>query len=60
MTLLGMAGFVLDASGGTAALIALVSGIGSGLALFILVAAALWADTRKVTAPDRDRWQSPR
>ena len=47
MTLLGIAGFVLDASGGTQALIALVSGIGSGLALFITVAAALWADTRR-------------
>jgi hypothetical protein len=60
MTLLGIAGFVLDAAGGTPALIALVSGIGSGLALFIMVAAALWADTRKVMEPDRDRWQPPR
>jgi hypothetical protein len=33
MTLLGITGFVTDASGGTAALITLVSGIGSGLAL---------------------------
>jgi hypothetical protein len=55
MTLLGMAGFVLDASGGTAALIALVSGIGSGLVLFISVAAGLWAGTQKVSASDRDR-----
>lgn len=60
VALLGIAGFVLDASGGTAALIALVSGIGSGLALFITVAAALWADTRKVKEPDRDRWQPAR
>jgi hypothetical protein len=60
MALLGIAGFVLDAAGGTHALIALVSGIGSGLALFIMVAAALWADTRKVMEPDRDRWQPPR
>lgn len=41
MTLLGITGFAVDASGGTPALIALVSGVGSGLALWATVVAAL-------------------
>jgi hypothetical protein len=41
MTLLGVAGFLIDALGGTAATTALVAGVGSGLALYLTVALAL-------------------
>lgn len=41
LTLLGVAGFVIGAAGGSAAATALVSGVGSGAALFCGVAVAL-------------------
>lgn len=41
LALLGLAGFLLGAAGGSAAVIALVSGVGSGAALFLGVGAAL-------------------
>lgn len=41
MTLLGLAGFLIYALGGSAALVALVAGVGSGVALFAAVAVAL-------------------
>ncbi|MEU8244332.1 hypothetical protein AB0C07_39260 [Actinoplanes missouriensis] len=41
MTVLGLAGFVIAASGGSEATIALVAGVGSGVALLATVAVAL-------------------
>ncbi|MFC4145182.1 hypothetical protein ACFO0M_02835 [Micromonospora mangrovi] len=41
MTALGLAGFLTDALGGGAAAVALVAGVGSGVALFVTVALAL-------------------
>ncbi|MFC0003883.1 hypothetical protein [Micromonospora siamensis] len=41
MTALGLAGFVIHALGGGAATVALVAGVGSGLALYLTVALAL-------------------
>jgi len=41
MTVLGLAGFLIYALGGSAAMVALVAGVGSGVALFAAVAAAL-------------------
>lgn len=41
MTLLGLAGFLTYALGGTAATVGLVAGVGSGAAMFTAVAAAL-------------------
>lgn len=41
LTALGLAGFVIRALGGSAATVALVSGVGSGLVLYLAVAAVL-------------------
>ncbi len=46
MTALGVAGFVLAAAGVPAAMVAVVSGVGSGVALFATVGAALRAAVR--------------
>jgi hypothetical protein len=41
MTVLGLAGFLIYALGGTAAIVGLVAGVGSGAALYATVGAAL-------------------
>jgi hypothetical protein len=41
LTLLGLAGFLVGVAGGSAGAIALVSGVGSGVALFLVVGLAL-------------------
>jgi uncharacterized membrane protein len=41
MTILGLTGFLIDALGGTAAIVGLVAGVGSGMALYAAVGVAL-------------------
>jgi hypothetical protein len=41
MTILGLTGFLIDALGGTAAMVGLVAGVGSGAALYAAVGVAL-------------------
>lgn len=53
MTVLGVAGFVTHAGGAGSAIVGLVSGVGSGVALYVAVGAALW---ETLHPPGNPRW----